>query len=112
MTQFKSNVEAIDALADAYQKLSREIGKVIVGQTDVVRAVIISLFTNGHSLLVGVPGLAKTLLVSTIAEVSAMRKAGLSMEQAQARGLDQKWSGWGGGFINPAAWIGFIYQSY
>ncbi len=69
MTQFKSDVEAIDALADAYQKLSQEIGKVIVGQTDVVRAVIISLFTNGHSLLVGVPGLAKTLLVSTIAEV-------------------------------------------
>ncbi|MCL4168271.1 UNVERIFIED_CONTAM: hypothetical protein GTU68_048490, partial [Idotea baltica] len=46
-----------------------EIGKVIVGQEDVVKNVLISLFANGHSLLVGVPGLAKTLLVSTISEV-------------------------------------------
>ncbi|MDA9018509.1 AAA family ATPase, partial [Saprospiraceae bacterium] len=45
------------------------IGKVIVGQEDVVNTVLISLFSNGHSLLVGVPGLAKTLLVSTISEV-------------------------------------------
>ena len=66
---FKSDVEAVDALAQSYRDLSREIGKVIVGQDDVVKAVIISLFSNGHSLLVGVPGLAKTLLVSTISEV-------------------------------------------
>ncbi len=66
---FKSDVEAMDALAQAYRDLSKEIGKVIVGQDEVVKAVIISLFSNGHSLLVGVPGLAKTLLVSTIAEV-------------------------------------------
>ncbi len=66
---FNSDVEAMDALAQAYRDLSKEIGKVIVGQDDVVKAVIISLFSNGHSLLVGVPGLAKTLLVSTIAEV-------------------------------------------
>ncbi len=68
-TTFKSDVEAVDALAQAYQDLKSEIGKVIVGQDEVVKAVIISLFSNGHSLLVGVPGLAKTLLVSTIAEV-------------------------------------------
>ncbi len=67
--EFKSEVEAVDHLAKAYNALSDEIGKVIIGQKDVVRAVIISLFSNGHSLLVGVPGLAKTLLVSTIAEV-------------------------------------------
>ena len=66
---YKSDVEAVDALAAAYKDLSAEIGKIIIGQDDVVRAVIISLFSNGHSLLVGVPGLAKTLLVSTIAEV-------------------------------------------
>ena len=66
---YRSDVEAVDALAQSYKDLSKEIGKVIVGQDDVVRAVIISLFSNGHSLLVGVPGLAKTLLVSTIAEV-------------------------------------------
>lgn len=66
---YSSDVEAVDALAKAYKDLKAEIGKVIVGQQDVVQAVIISLFSNGHSLLVGVPGLAKTLLVSTIAEV-------------------------------------------
>ncbi|WP_020537202.1 AAA family ATPase [Lewinella cohaerens] len=69
MAEYKSDVEAVDALARAYQALKTEIGKVIVGQDEVVKTVIISLFSNGHSLLVGVPGLAKTLLVSTIAEV-------------------------------------------
>ncbi|MFM7401466.1 MAG: AAA family ATPase, partial [Bacteroidota bacterium] len=69
MSQQKSDVESVDALAKAYKDLSSEIGKVIVGQDDVVRAVIISLFSNGHALLVGVPGLAKTLLVRTISEV-------------------------------------------
>ncbi|MCP9236374.1 MoxR family ATPase [Lewinella sp. JB7] len=66
---FSSDVEAVDALAQAYQDLRAEIGKVIVGQQEVVKTVLISLFSNGHSLLVGVPGLAKTLLVSTISEV-------------------------------------------
>ena len=59
--QFSSDKEGVDQLAKSYQDLSQEISKVIVGQTDVVQAVIISLFSNGHSLLVGVPGLAKTL---------------------------------------------------
>jgi len=67
--QYKSEVEAVDALAQSYRDLKLEIGKVIVGQDEVVKIVILSLFSNGHSLLVGVPGLAKTLLVSTIAEV-------------------------------------------
>ncbi|NJL75061.1 MAG: MoxR family ATPase [Saprospiraceae bacterium] len=66
---YKSDVEAVDDLSSSYRILKQEIGKVIVGQEEVVKAVIISLFSNGHSLLVGVPGLAKTLLVSTIAEV-------------------------------------------
>ncbi len=69
MSHFQNEVEGIDALASSYQQLKSEIGKIIVGQDDVVKTVIISLFSNGHSLLVGVPGLAKTLLVSTIAEV-------------------------------------------
>ncbi len=68
-TEYQSDVQAIDTLAESYDELRKEIGKVIIGQEEVVRAVIISLFSNGHSLLVGVPGLAKTLLVSTIAEV-------------------------------------------
>ncbi len=68
-TAYKSDVEGVDALSHSYKELKKEIAKIIVGQDEVVRAVIISLFSNGHSLLVGVPGLAKTLLVSTIAEV-------------------------------------------
>jgi MoxR-like ATPase len=68
-TQFSSDREAIDAMAQSYQDLKSEIAKVIVGQDDVVKTIIISLFSNGHSLLVGVPGLAKTLMVSTISEV-------------------------------------------
>lgn len=64
-----SDVKAIDNLARKYQELKSEIGKVIIGQEEVVKSVILSLFSNGHSLLVGVPGLAKTLLVSTISEV-------------------------------------------
>ncbi|HUR31838.1 MAG TPA: AAA family ATPase [Saprospiraceae bacterium] len=68
-TQYASDVQAIDSLAAKYHELRKEIAKVIVGQDEVVKAVLISLFSNGHSLLVGVPGLAKTLLVSTISEV-------------------------------------------
>lgn len=67
--KYSSDVEAVDALSQAYKDLNQEIGKVIIGQHDVIKAVIISLFSNGHSLLVGVPGLAKTLLVSTISKV-------------------------------------------
>jgi MoxR-like ATPase len=66
---FNSDVEAINQLAKSYQDLKKEIGKVIIGQDEVVKSVLISLFSNGHSLLVGVPGLAKTLLVSTISDV-------------------------------------------
>jgi MoxR-like ATPase len=67
MTKFSSDVEAADALASTYKSLSKEISKVIVGQEEVVRLVLTGIFCQGHSLLVGVPGLAKTLLVHTIA---------------------------------------------
>ncbi|NBU51072.1 MAG: AAA family ATPase [Chitinophagia bacterium] len=66
---YSSDKEAVDGLASKYNELRDEIAKIIVGQDEVVKTVLISLFANGHSLLVGVPGLAKTLLVSTIAEV-------------------------------------------
>jgi len=66
---FSNDQEAVDSLASAYGRLRSEISKVIIGQDEVVQSVLISLFANGHSLLVGVPGLAKTLLVSTISEV-------------------------------------------
>jgi len=75
---YKSDVEALDALNAAGKKLSAEIGKVIVGQSDVVENTLISVFCRGHCLLVGVPGLAKTLLVNTIADV-----LGLSFSRIQ-----------------------------
>ncbi|WP_437203023.1 AAA family ATPase [Planctomicrobium sp. SH664] len=61
--------QAIRGLASAYARLREEIGKVIIGQDEVVDLLLISLFSRGHCLLVGVPGLAKTLLVSTIARI-------------------------------------------
>ena len=67
--QHRSDVEAADALRQAYLQISAEIGKVIIGQHEVLKFVLISIFSNGHCLLVGVPGLAKTLLVQTVAEV-------------------------------------------
>lgn len=69
MTPYNSDVEAADALHKKYKELKLEIGKVIIGQHEVVDAVLMSIFANGHTLLVGVPGLAKTLLVRTIADV-------------------------------------------
>jgi MoxR-like ATPase len=67
MTNFPSDVEAANALAAAYKKLKAEISNVVIGQDEVVRQVLTGIFCQGHSLLVGVPGLAKTLLVQTIA---------------------------------------------
>jgi MoxR-like ATPase len=64
---FSNDVEAADALKHSYHKLKNEIAKVVVGQDDVVKLVLTGIFCQGHSLLVGVPGLAKTLLVQTIA---------------------------------------------
>ena len=67
--QYQTEVEAADALKAAYHKIRTEIGKVIIGQDEVVKTVLISVFSNGHCLLMGVPGLAKTLLVQTVARV-------------------------------------------
>ncbi|RAU83805.1 AAA family ATPase [Pontibacter arcticus] len=67
MKQFSSDKEAADALHQAYHTLTSEISKVIIGQEDVVRLVLTAVFCQGHCLLVGVPGLAKTLLIQTIA---------------------------------------------
>lgn len=61
------DVEAAEALAVSFKKLKEEIAKVVVGQDEVVRLVLTGIFCQGHSLLIGVPGLAKTLLVQTIA---------------------------------------------
>lgn len=76
--QFKSDVEAVEHFVKQYNKLNQEIGKVIVGQEEVVNQVLMSVFSKGHALLVGVPGLAKTLLVNTIADT-----LGLSFKRIQ-----------------------------
>ncbi len=69
MINFKDDVEAVDALSKVYIDFTNEIGKVIYGQKDVIKEVLITIFSGGHTLLVGVPGLAKTLLVNTIAQI-------------------------------------------
>ncbi|MBK8684288.1 MAG: MoxR family ATPase [Chitinophagaceae bacterium] len=66
---YQSDVEAANALQQKYKALKNEIARIIVGQQEVVEGSLISILCNGHSLLVGVPGLAKTLLVNTIAQV-------------------------------------------
>lgn len=76
--QYKSDTEAAEAFVTKYKQLNAEIAKVIVGQNDTVKDVLISVFCKGHCLLVGVPGLAKTLLVNTIADV-----LGLSFNRIQ-----------------------------
>ncbi len=63
-----SDAKAIDALVNRYQDLKKEIGRVIIGQHEVVDQIVISIFSGGHALLIGVPGLAKTLMVNTIAQ--------------------------------------------
>jgi MoxR-like ATPase len=68
MNKFKTDAEAIDNLFQIRKELEKEIGKIIVGQKDVIRAILISIFSKGHCLLVGVPGLAKTLMVNTLAK--------------------------------------------
>jgi MoxR-like ATPase len=64
---YKSDVEAANALQESYKKLNAEISKVIIGQDEVIRLLLTAVFCQGHCLLVGVPGLAKTLLIQTIA---------------------------------------------
>ncbi|MGB0429401.1 MAG: AAA family ATPase [Bacteroidia bacterium] len=64
---FSSDKEAADAFVEKYNQLKSEIGKVIVGQDEVVKSTLIGILSKGHCLLIGVPGLAKTLLVNTIA---------------------------------------------
>ena len=64
-----SDIKAVDNLKITYDQIRAEIGKVIVGQDKVVEQLLITLLSSGHCLLVGVPGLAKTLMISTLARV-------------------------------------------
>ena len=64
-----SDVEAAQDLKSSYDALRKEIAKVIIGQDTIVEQLLIALLARGHCLLVGVPGLAKTLLIRTLAQV-------------------------------------------
>ena len=68
MVQYNSDVAAAEALNEAYKRLKNEISKVVIGQEETVRLLLTAIFCQGHCLLVGVPGLAKTLLIQTIAD--------------------------------------------
>ncbi|MDD2381346.1 MAG: MoxR family ATPase [Mariniphaga sp.] len=70
---FKNDVDALDALRSKFDTLKAEITRVIYGQDEVITQVLVSLFSRGHVLLIGVPGLAKTLLVTTIAKVLGLK---------------------------------------
>ena len=63
-----SDVAAIERLVQKRIELKKEISKVIIGQEEVVDQILLSIFSGGHALLVGVPGLAKTLMVNTISQ--------------------------------------------
>ncbi|MBQ9431866.1 MAG: AAA family ATPase [Kiritimatiellae bacterium] len=69
MEQRNGDAALVDALHDAYGKLRNQLAKVIVGQDSVVEELLIAIFSRGHALLVGVPGVAKTLLVRTVSRV-------------------------------------------
>jgi len=78
LKMYSSDVEGAKALVEKYNLLKKEIGKVIIGQNDVIHDTILSIFCQGHVLLVGVPGLAKTLLINTIGQA-----LGLSFNRIQ-----------------------------
>ena len=67
------DLKAIERLKDAQRNIQGEIGKAIVGQADVIEGLMTALFANGHVLLVGVPGLAKTLLIRSLSRAAATR---------------------------------------
>ena len=68
-----SEVQAIDQFVDTCANLKKEIRKVIIGQDEVVDMILISIFSRGHCLLIGVPGLAKTLLINTISNTLGLK---------------------------------------
>ena len=78
MMNYNSDIDGAKALVEKYEALRKETGKVIVGQDDIIHHTILSIFCQGHVLLVGVPGLAKTLLVNTIGKA-----LGLSFSRIQ-----------------------------
>ena len=68
-----ADLRAAEELTAAYHKMTRELERVIIGQSDVLKQILIALFSRGHCLLEGVPGLAKTLMVSTVADLLSLK---------------------------------------
>src|SRR5215510_1364030 len=69
----ENDVQAIDRLREVFARLKAELARVIVGQNDVIERLAICMFARGHALLMGVPGLAKTLLVRKLAETTSLK---------------------------------------
>ena len=67
------DVQAVQRLNEAYRAITDELGKVIVGQQQVIEELLIAMFARGHCLLVGVPGLAKTLMIRTLADALSLK---------------------------------------
>src|SRR5690349_14370186 len=68
----ESDLRAAEQMTRVYQKMTEHLGKVIVGQGEVLKQVLIALFCQGHCILEGVPGLAKTLMISSIAQLLSL----------------------------------------
>jgi hypothetical protein len=68
----EADLRAAERLAESYQQMTTQLSKVIVGQTEVLKQVLIALFCQGHCILEGVPGLAKTLMISSIAQLLSL----------------------------------------
>ena len=73
MDNNRNDLQAVEKLNESYKKIRDEIGKVIIGQDKVIEQLLIALLSAGHCLLVGVPGLAKTLLISTLANILELK---------------------------------------
>jgi MoxR-like ATPase len=69
----EESVEAVDFFQESFQKIRKEVGKVIVGQQEILDQLLICLFSRGHCVLIGVPGLAKTLLIRTVSQTLNLR---------------------------------------
>src|SRR5271166_497621 len=67
-----SDLRAAEMLTDAYGQMTRELSRVIIGQNEVLKQILIALFCQGHCILEGVPGLAKTLMISSIARLLSL----------------------------------------
>ena len=71
--QSEDDIQAVHRLKEAYQQITTELSKVVIGQKQVIEELLVAMFARGHCLLVGVPGLAKTLMIRTVADALALK---------------------------------------